>query len=108
MNWFDGLIIGKSPNSVLDYVFDWDDPDDSWLGTDTIASYVVTADTGLTIDSDSGDTTTVTVWLSGGTLDETYTLTCQITTAVGRVAERSITIDCGAAPGTVSIGGCGG
>jgi hypothetical protein len=79
----------KDPASVLDYQWDWSD----WLPTDdTITSATVTADTGLTVDSSSTTTTTVTAWLSGGTAGTTYAVTCQIVTADERTDERTIRI----------------
>jgi hypothetical protein len=82
----------KDPNAVLDYVFDW--------GTDylavgeTISTRTVTVDTGLTKDSDSitGGSTSVTVWLSGGTAGVSYQVTCRITTSSGRTDDWTITV----------------
>lgn len=81
----------KDPSAVLDYKFDWS----SWLATgETISSHTITADTGITVDSSSlTDTnTSVTVWLSGGTAETSYTVTCQVVTSASRTDERSITI----------------
>ena len=79
----------KDPASVLDYQWDWSD----WLPTDdTIASATVTADAGLTVDSSSNTTTAVTAWLSGGTVGQTYAVTCQIVTTDARTDERTIRI----------------
>ena len=79
----------KDPDDVLDYVFDWSD----WLETGetlTIAAWDVP--TGLSNDDDNIGTTTATVWLSGGTAGETYTIGCTVTTSTGRVCERSCRI----------------
>jgi hypothetical protein len=79
----------KDPDSVLDYEFDWS----SWLASgETISSYVVAADTGITVDSDSNDTDSVTVWLSSGTAGIKYTVGCKIVTSASRTVERSIKI----------------
>jgi len=78
----------KDPDEVLDYTFDWA----TWLNGDTIASDTVTVDTGLTKDSDSNDTDSVTVWLSGGTAGTAYKVSSKIVTAAGRTAERTIII----------------
>jgi len=53
---------------------------------ETISSHVVTVETGITKDSDAiTDTnTSVTVWLSGGTFGDKYTITCEIVTSAGR------------------------
>jgi hypothetical protein len=82
----------KDPNEVLDYKFDWDT---SYLEDgETISSATVTVESGITKDSDSitDSNRTVTVWLSGGTADNEYTVTCQIVTSLSRTAERSIFI----------------
>lgn len=102
MIWREGLTLGKNPGAVVDWVFDWAD----WLGTDTIASYALTEETGLTIDSDSNTSTTVTVILSGGTDGETYTLDCSVTTAAGLTDVRRVTFDCSRPTGVVVIGSC--
>ena len=78
----------KDPDEVLDYTFDWS----TYLGSDTISSDVVNVDSGLTKDSDSNDTSSVTVWLSGGTAGKAYKVASKIVTAGGRTAERTIII----------------
>jgi len=81
----------KDPSAVLDYAFDWT----GWLATgETISSYTVTAQSGITLDSDSATDDTVTVWLSGGTSGSRYRVSCKITTNAGRIDERSMIIDC--------------
>lgn len=80
----------KDPNAELDYVMDWSE----WLTdiSDTLASSDWTAETGITIESDSNTTTRTTVWLSGGTANETYRVTNRIVTTGGRTDDRSILI----------------
>ncbi|WP_432112857.1 hypothetical protein [Streptomyces sp. S1] len=79
----------KDPQAVLDWAFNWS----RWLSEDeSISSATVTVDAGLTKDSQSNDTGTVTVWLSGGTLGVTYKVACRITTNQGRTDERTIGI----------------
>lgn len=63
----------KNLSSSLDYAFDWSD----WS---PIASYTITADAGITVLGDYEINNTVTVLLSGGTVGETYDITCEITT----------------------------
>jgi hypothetical protein len=82
----------KDPNEVLDYKFDWDT---NYLETgETISSATVIVESGITKDSDAitDSDRTVTVWLSGGTADNEYTVTCQIETSLSRTAERSMFI----------------
>ena len=90
----------KDPNAVLDYKFDWATATNGNGFTDyletgeTIASHTITAETGLTLDSDAAaDTdTSVIAWVSGGTAGTTYTLACRIVTSLGRTDERTIDI----------------
>jgi len=80
----------KDPDSVLDYALDWGT---YWLQSgETISSHTVTVETGLTKDSDSESDGIVTTWLSGGTVGESYTVACEITTSLGRTDERTIMI----------------
>ena len=74
----------KDPDETLDYVFDWS----SWIGSDTISSYVIDEETGITLDSDSNDTDSVTVWLSGGVAGESYDVACEVTTWPVRLRRR--------------------
>ena len=81
----------KDPDAVLDFAFDWS----SWLQSgETISSYSITAETGITVDSDSQASGVVTVWLSGGTAGTEYTVACKIETSSSRTDERSMTIKC--------------
>ena len=81
----------KDPDAVLDWVFDWKVK--NWLeSTETISSHTIDADTGITIDSDSEADGVVTVWLSGGTAGQDYTVRCEVVTSMGRTDERSIDI----------------
>lgn len=67
------------PQAVLDYVF----PLTAFLAGDTISSYTLTS-SNITIDSDSLSGDDITVWVSGGILYKTATVTCHIVTAQGR------------------------
>lgn len=81
----------KDPDSTLDYGIDWG----PWLEpvSDTITASTWTAESGIEIVDDAEFTTTRTVvWLRGGTAGETYTVTNQVTTAGGRIVDRSIKI----------------
>lgn len=80
----------KDPAAVLDYTWDWSE----WLGEiDTITVHQVTADTGITVDSDTHTATTVTAWLSGGGVVGTHhDVVCQVMTADNRIDERTIRI----------------
>lgn len=81
-SWF------KDPDAVLDFRFDWSE----WLaneGNDIITTSDITADAGITITDQSQTTTSATVWLSGGTAGQRYRVTNRITTAAGRIDDRT-------------------
>ena len=81
----------KDDVETLDYKIDWDD----WLSTGTsevISTSTWTVPSGITKDSDDKDSTYTTIWLSGGTLGEAYTLTNKIVTSDIRTSSRSIII----------------
>lgn len=77
----------KDPDEVESYVRDWT----ADLDGDTIATSTWVVPSGITKDSDSNTTTTATIWLSGGTLDEDYALVNRITTAGGRTLDKTLT-----------------
>lgn len=83
----------KDPDAVLDYAVSWA----AWLSgvSDTLSVSewsIVTSTTvpPLVIDTDTSDDTTATVWLSGGLAGTKYALQNRITTAGGRVNDRTI------------------
>lgn len=77
----------KDPDSVLDYSIDWS----QWLAADTIVSSSWTVTSGIAKDSDTNDTTSTTIWVSGGTAGATYSLQNRIVTTAGRT--KDVTID---------------
>ena len=79
------MTFAKDPDAVLDYAVDWL----RWLAGDEIATSVWIVPDGLTRVSDAATTTKATVWLSGGTAGQSYTLTNRITTTGGRTEDRS-------------------
>jgi len=85
--------VDKDPNAVLDYVFDWS----AWLAAhapaDTISSAIVlVSGVSLVTAASIESGVRVRAWLSGGTVGEPAFATCRITTAGGRVDDRTITI----------------
>lgn len=79
----------KGPNDVLDYVFPWS----TWLSTgETILTSTITVPAGLTMDSESHTDTTATVWLSGGTLGQSYEVVNRITTNQLRTVEKTMQV----------------
>ena len=80
----------KDPDAVLDYSINWAPwlPDGDTIATST---WIVTGpDSTLAEDSSSKSTTVTTVWLSGGTLGLSYTVTNRVVTTAGRTDDRSI------------------
>jgi hypothetical protein len=76
----------KDPDEVLDYEIDWTA---KLTGGDTITSSSWTVPAGITKDSSTFTTSTATIWLSDGTIGETYLLTNEVTTAAGRTMDQS-------------------
>ena len=79
----------KDPDAVLDYSVDWS----KWLAGDQIqtSSWSV-SDPALEAADDSNTTSRTVVWLAGGVVGQTYTVTNRITTSGGRTDERSLVI----------------
>lgn len=78
----------KDPDEELDYEIDWSPR----VGTDAIATSTWIVPTGITSADGSNDDTTTTIWLSGGTVGTTYTLTNRIVTDAGRTMDQSVKI----------------
>jgi hypothetical protein len=81
----------KDPASTLDFAADWA----AWLtarGSDTIASSVWVVPTGITSTAEAHTTTTATIWLSGGTLGQTYDVVNRVTTTAGRIEDHTLSI----------------
>lgn len=79
------------PAAVLDYALDWS----TWLAdgeTVTAATWVVPAGLTQSAPSPSHTGTSATIWVTGGTVGQSYRLTNHITTSQGRQDERSITL----------------
>lgn len=83
------LYFEKDPLATLDYTVDWSD----WLDAgDTIDTSTWTIDAGITSSLESNTTTTATVWLSGGVSGTSYNVVNIITTTLGRIQPRTLTI----------------
>lgn len=97
-------LIVKDPDASLDYKVAWKD----WLDGDTLASVAWDVPAGLTGSNQSINTggsvtidgvlhpasTVATIWLSGGTLGDVYTVRCRATSAntPARVDDRSFRV----------------
>lgn len=75
----------KDPAALLDYCWNWVE----WLGNDTIDTYNFIMPEDLTLESSSENEGIITAWISGGTVFETYIVTCEIITLAGRKDQRS-------------------
>jgi hypothetical protein len=80
----------KADDATLDYVISWA----TWLDGDTITASTWTVDDGMTEASSGNTDTTTTIWLSGGTLGNSYTIMNHITTTAGRIEDYSFVIVC--------------
>ena len=84
------LLDEKDPDAVVDYGIDWG-PEMTPV-TDTVISSGWVGESGITIDTDTFDSTGTRVWLSGGTPCQSYDLINTITTAAGRTLVQTISI----------------
>jgi hypothetical protein len=95
MDWYRDMVVPpKDPLAVKDYLFQWAD----WLtGDEIIATAVVTAATGLTLDTSSleDSDTSVLAWFSGGTAGVRYEVECKIVTdsSPARTEYRTIIVE---------------
>lgn len=84
------------PSAVLDFAIDWS----RWLqGGEavTAATWTLPDDNGAPVEASGHDRSTdggvCTIWLTGGTVGCTYSLTCHVVTSMGREDDRTITIE---------------
>jgi hypothetical protein len=77
----------KDPDAVERFTIDWSDR----LGAATIStsawSQLPLAE--LTVNNDSEDDTTTSVFIAGGTVDDVHVITNRITTSVGETLDQS-------------------
>jgi hypothetical protein len=79
----------KDPNARLDFAVDWS----AWLPSgDSITSSLWLAPEDLATDTPSINGATTIVWISGGVAGRTYQVTNRVTTAAGRVDDRTLRI----------------
>ena len=92
----------KDPNSTVDFLFDFASSRNG-NGYSDYLDYGETISSAVAISSNSSELiinstdktnndTAVKVWVSGGVVGSSYTLTVRITTSSARVDDRSITI----------------
>jgi hypothetical protein len=83
----------KDPSAVLPFTVDWS----AWLAAedDTADTATWIVPDGLVQEVDPAPSLAdgkATVWLSGGTVGETYAVTCRLATVGGRIDDRTIRI----------------
>ena len=83
----------KDPSSRLPFSIDWS----AWLAAEDDAADTATwiVPDGLVQETDPAPTLAAgkaTVWLSGGTIGQTYAVVCRLTTVGGRIDDRTIHI----------------
>ena len=80
----------KDPDSTLDYGVDWT----LWLNGDVINNSTWDVPSGLSVvgGSETYNSSTTSLFVSGGAVGEDYVLSNKITTTGQRTAERSFTI----------------
>lgn len=80
----------KDPDEVLDYGVNWADPSSDALAGDTISTSSWIVPSGIVKDSDGHTPTTTTIWLSGGTVGETYEFVNRVVTAGARTMDQTV------------------
>ena len=79
----------KDPDELLDYSLNWSQA----LAGDTITtSDWVISDSSLVENHSTNTSTATVIWLEGGALNQTYTVTNTIETAGGRTFQQSVNI----------------
>lgn len=77
----------KDPDETLDYSFDWSDVLES---NEVIKTDQVLVPDGLTLQESAKSDAVIVAWISGGTINETYRVTCRITTAMADDASTDL------------------
>jgi hypothetical protein len=79
----------KDPDEVLDYNIDWSK---RLVTGDTISTSTWFVPDGLTNEEEDKTTTETTVWLSGGTLAQNYSVLNRVVTVEGRTMDQTVTL----------------
>lgn len=81
----------KDPDATLDYMLNYNPTTNPYLQSgETISTSSWFSDSSeVTLSLSSNTTTTATIWVSGGNVGTTYTITNRITTSDGRSDDRS-------------------
>ena len=85
----------KDPEGEYRFYFDWTDFCEG-EGSD-VASYVLAVDdapdSSLVISDDARSGNTIELWLSGGTLGQTYYVRCRVTLADGTIEDETRSLE---------------
>jgi hypothetical protein len=76
----------KDPDEILDYEIEWS----ARLAGDTIVTSAWTVPVGITKTQQSQSPVATIVWLTGGTIGETYAILNRIVTVGGRTMDQSV------------------
>lgn len=80
------------PDETLDFIWDWSKrfaPGETISGDVT---WIVPG--GITKQDQTQTTTAATIWLTGGTIDQDYDITCRVATNQGRTMDYTKMIRC--------------
>ncbi len=86
--------ITKDPDAKLPYPIDWSEWLEALAPGETIASSLWVVPSGISKVSDAHSDTVTSILLEGGEAGQDYILTNRITTALGYIDDRSITVHC--------------
>ena len=81
-----GEYFSKKAGEKLDFVINWANR----LGTDTISNSTWSVPSGVNSTSNSSSNNTTTIWISGGTAGNEYSILNTITSAAGRIMQQAI------------------
>jgi hypothetical protein len=79
----------KDPDEKLDFSIDWRTEGRLPVG-DIIDASLWISPVGITVESESFSNTITTIWLSGGTIGESYDFVNRITTFAGRIMDKTV------------------
>jgi hypothetical protein len=80
----------KDPDAVERFTVDW--AARLWTATISTSEWSQDPAAALTVDDDSADDTTASVYISGGTVDNAHIITNRITTSDGETLDQSFRI----------------
>jgi hypothetical protein len=79
----------KDPDEKLDFSVDWR-TEGRLPVDDAIDSSLWIVPVGITVESESYSDTLTTIWLSGGTIGQSYDFINRVTTLSGRIMDKTV------------------